>query len=91
MIDVYTLDSGRYRCEASNGWRRVETVATLTVSFSEYRLLFSSVSALVATMWVERIFSRGGKSGFFQEVAKRIFQGVQRWCNFIYFISLTRN
>ena len=33
---VYTLDSGLYRCEASNGLRRVHTSAYLTISFRKY-------------------------------------------------------
>uniref|UniRef100_H2Z709 Ig-like domain-containing protein n=1 Tax=Ciona savignyi TaxID=51511 RepID=H2Z709_CIOSA len=35
MIDLFTYDSGLYRCEASNGVKRVQASAHLTVSFKK--------------------------------------------------------
>ena len=37
--DLFTLDTGVYRCEASNGHRRVKSSAHLAVAFSKCDLL----------------------------------------------------
>ena len=67
---VYTLDSGLYRCEASNGLRRVHTSAYLTISFRKY--IFPALSCGFECASAEMLHHRTpagmgnrGKSGHF--------------------------